>query len=578
MTHVLQGAQGNAPLDILDVNPAQPEVESWAYGVIWRGVNEIRIALGDAHWYGQGGLGHQQWPLEKIAQYPAPFVTSDNGGTGLLGILEPLWINSNGFGVWVEGDRMETSFNAPLKGEPPAQSFGAPAPLDQRPPLAAGRETDGTLTIRGEGLTIRFFVLDSARAVVEAFWQQIEVSDPPPDYLFERPLWTTWARFKNNIAHHLILDHVQSMQQLGFQCSIFGIDAKWQRAFGDTRFDPAPFPNPRHTIRMLHELGMAVTLWCVPFFNADSMHFQTAIDEGYVIKREDGTPYIGQWWEGEAVFLDVTNPDALEWHMGRLERLAGQVGVDGFKFDAGEGMFYDIPGTVRHDGGAPNTASTTYIRGAAAHYPWSDSRAAWRSQAFPMLFRQWDKSSVWGYDNGLASCITQAMTLNLLGYPYSFPDMIGGNQYFDQKVTAELMIRWTQAVAPMPIIQFSLAPWDYGGECAEICAQYADLHRQVAAQTIKLARQRVPLVRPLWWLAPHDEDALTCADEYLIGDDLLVAPVIVEGARSRDIYLPPGTWQSGWDPSEVHEGGQWLRDYPAPLNVLPLFERAESSE
>ena len=66
----------------------------------------------------------------------------------------------------------------------------------------------------------------------------------------------------------------------------------------------------------------------------------------------------------------------------------------------------------------------------AARYPGSDTRSAWWNQGAPMIFRQWDKTTVWGYDNGLASCITQGLTLNMLGYPYHFPDMIGGNAYF----------------------------------------------------------------------------------------------------------------------------------------------------
>jgi alpha-glucosidase (family GH31 glycosyl hydrolase) len=210
---------------------------------------------------------------------------------------------------------------------------------------------------------------------------------------------------------------------------------------------------------------------------------------------------------------------------------------------------------------------------AARYFPWSDTRSGWRNQAAPMLFRQWDKSSAWGFDNGLASCITQALTLNLLGYSFSFPDMVGGNLYGSQIVTAELMIRWAQAVAPMPLIQFSLAPWDYGEECARLCARYSRLHEELAARNIALARQRAPIVRPVWWIAPQDEAALTCDDAYLIGDDLLVAPVITEGARQRDIYLPPGQWRSYWHHGEVHQGGAWLHAYPAPLDTLPLFER-----
>ncbi len=124
----------------------------------------------------------------------------------------------------------------------------------------------------------------------------------------------------------------------------------------------------------------------------------------------------------------------------------------------------------------------------------------------------------------------------------------------------------------MPIIQFSIPPWKFGDECAEICAQYAHLHGKLNHRQRSLIEQQVPIVRPVWWIAPADEVSLTCDDEYLIGNSLLVAPVISEGARARDVYLPAGTWRSYWNLNELHEGG-WLRNYPAPLDVLPLFER-----
>ena len=158
-------------LNISHINPSTPQTESWAHGVIWHGVNDIAIALGDAHWYGQGGLVHQQWPLEKLAQYEAPFLTSDNGATGHLGILHPFWFTSSGAGVLVEGpgrDDLITSFNAPLDGEAHSHSFAHPSPNAERPLLADGIATDGALRIKGQNLSIRFFELGNAREVVEA--------------------------------------------------------------------------------------------------------------------------------------------------------------------------------------------------------------------------------------------------------------------------------------------------------------------------------------------------------------------------------------------------------------------------
>lgn len=555
-------------LRILKLTPKHPTLEAWQTGAVLQNIQKIMIGLDDKHWYGGGLLVHQRWPLEQLAQFPAPFVACDNGATGLSGILHPFWWTSDGKGLLVEDDDFTMSFNAPLFGQPHTHSFMKPAPFDERPLLNRGVNSDGALTIEGDNLTLRTFNYATAREVIEAYWETLTLPDPPPFEHFERPLWTTWANFKNTINHDKIVDFAQQIVAHGFAPGLFGIDAMWQEQFGDTHFDPVKFPDPSATVASLHDLGFKVTVWSAPFVSPPSSHFEAA--QGYAVKTADGQPYIGDWWEGQAALIDISRPDTMAWHLGNLRRVVDQHGLDGVKMDAGEGMFYQDP----NPGLPPNQVTRHYLETIAAEFPWSDVRSGWRSQDLPLLFRQWDKSTVWGYDNGLASCITGALTLNMLGYIYSFPDMIGGNAYYTQP-TAELMIRWTQAVAPMPIIQFSLAPWDYGEECAALCARYARLHAELAPRSYALAQAHQPIVRPLWWLAPDVPAAQTCADQYLIGDDLLVAPVIEAGVRKRSVYLPAGEWQSYWDENEVHQGGRWLVDYPAPLDTLPLFIRRD---
>jgi alpha-glucosidase len=93
---------------------------------------------------------------------------------------------------------------------------------------------------------------------------------------------------------------------------------------------------------------------------------------------------------------------------------------------------------------------------------------------------------------------------------------------------------------------------------------------------VSLAKEAVatgaPIIRPLWWIAPTDDTALTTATQFLLGNDLLVAPVLVRGARRRDIYLPAGTWRDVRDKTTL-QGPTWLREYEVPLHELPLFER-----
>jgi myogenesis-regulating glycosidase len=82
------------------------------------------------------------------------------------------------------------------------------------------------------------------------------------------------------------------------------------------------------------------------------------------------------------------------------------------------------------------------------------------------------------------------------------------------------------------------------------------------------------MVRPLFWHAPRDEATYPIDDQFTLGDRLLVAPLLVPGARQRPVYLPAGRWRDYWTGTE-HQGPAWLPAHPAPLETLPLFERVD---
>jgi alpha-glucosidase (family GH31 glycosyl hydrolase) len=144
------------------------------------------------------------------------------------------------------------------------------------------------------------------------------------------------------------------------------------------------------------------------------------------------------------------------------------------------------------------------------------------------------------------------------------------------------MVRWTQASALFPAIQFSLAPWDYGGdyrgrgdECDRLCRAALDLRQhylhRIAAAMREATETGEPPLRPVWWLSPDDERAQVCDDEFLLGNGLLVAPVVQPGQRARDVYLPRGEWQDGRT-GETITGPTVLSDVPAPLDTLLVYE------
>jgi alpha-glucosidase (family GH31 glycosyl hydrolase) len=216
----------------------------------------------------------------------------------------------------------------------------------------------------------------------------------------------------------------------------------------------------------------------------------------------------------------------------------------------------------------------------AKHHRLTEVRSGWRNQAAPIFFRQWDKTTSWGLDNGLHSVLTGALAISLAGYPFILPDMVGGNEY-DEKADADMMIRWTQLNALLPSMQFSLAPWDYGADSTELCRHFANLHLEFAPKILEIARDSIakglPIIRPIFWLDPTDERALTCDDEFLLGDEFLVAPVVIPNTTQRNIYLPKGKWQNHWT-GEIMTGSMLIENHPTPLNALPIFKQIKSTQ
>ncbi len=567
-TDVFDNFAANRPV----VQPEHVEALKTDYGYLLVGVDYFEMPLGASDWFGLGALRNQRI-LSRLSIPKSPLISADPitpglGGTGFLGIVEPFFFSSDGLGVFVETDQLiHFSLNAPTQDVP--KGFDRPYVVKD-----LGVPTDGLLKIWGKGLRIRLYRLGNARDVVTQFHAGLHKSPVPPLHLFQKPLWTTWANFKNDISQRKISEYVQAMRKHELPCSILGIDAKWQKEFGDTTFDERKFPNPELLVQELHQLGVEVTLWNVPFFNRTSENFERAIADKVVLRsKADDSPYIGKWWEGEAAFLDLTRPEALEWHLNNLRDLARRYELDGFKFDAGEAGFYMDEGIAGANPIAPQSAGRSYIQKIGELFPWSDARTGSRTQHVPILLRQWDKNTSWGFRNGLASAISQTVTLSLLGYRFTFPDMIAGNEYGNERADFELMVRWVQAVAPLPFIQFSIPPWRYGRECVEVCKKYLTLHADFASISHAAALKGEMIVKPLWWNAPDDHIALGCEDQYLITDSYLVAPVIEPGKESRDVYLPAGTWQSYWNHEECFQGGAWLKDFPASLDVLPLFKK-----
>ena len=139
-----------------------------------------------------------------------------------------------------------------------------------------------------------------------------------------------------------------------------------------------------------------------------------------------------------------------------------------------------------------------------------------------------------------------------------------------------LLVRWAQASALMPLMQFSVGPWHFDAEAVRLSREASELHLKFAPYILRLAnaapRTGEPILAPLWYHYPADRETYAVTDQFMLGEDVVVAPVLLKGARHRDIYLPAGRWRE-FKTGKEYEGGRWLRDHPALLDTLPVFIR-----
>lgn len=163
----------------------------------------------------------------------------------------------------------------------------------------------------------------------------------------------------------------------------------------------------------------------------------------------------------------------------------------------------------------PLAITKAYIRAVATFGSMIEVRLGQGTQDLPVFVRLLDKNSDWTFDGGLPTLITSLLQMNLVGYGFILPDMIGGNGY-DGAPSEELFLRWLQANVFMPCLQLSYVPWDYSEKTIEISKKFIELHTQYADEIMKAFAAAVehgePVNPPIWWIDPNDHVALGISD------------------------------------------------------------------
>ena len=428
------------------------------------------------------------------------------------------------------------------------------------------------------------------RTLAEAFRFASKTYFPPtgeePELLyFASPQYNTWIELTYHQNEKGILAYAQSMLDHGLPPGVFMIDDTWQLGYGTWEFDPRRFPDPKDMVEKLHRMGFKVLLWMCPFVSMDSPAYRLlefGVSPDSVKPRSRGGFHTRpgglkaqpvEWWNGVSALLDFSHPNGRRWFADQLDGLRRVYGVDAFKFDGGSVGNY--LGVDSFDKSLSPVGRSCLYGAFSLSYKGSEYRNAFGLSGKPLVVRLLDKDHSW---SALRRLVPDMLAAGLIGYPFICPDMVGGGEFKSflpgAPFSQELFVRSAQVQALSPMMQISASPWRVlDAEHQQVFLAAVRLRQAHAAEFVALAKRAAkdgePMMRTLEYAYPGCGYARV-SDEFLMGEDLLVAPVVGKGAKTRKVLVPPGRWLSD-DGKEVVGPVEIVVD--APLARLPHFKR-----
>ena len=382
----------------------------------------------------------------------------------------------------------------------------------------------------------------------------------------------------------------------------------WPRC-GDYRFDEDFYPDPGAMIKSIKDMGMEpmVSVW--PQIDVRSENFQEMFEKNLLVKTEHGLN-VQMFFHGNNIFYDATNPKARAYVWEKCRQNYGQHGIRIFWLDEAEPEFstYDFDNYRYHIGPVVQTGNVYPREYAKGFYEGQQKngqtdamnlvRCAWvGSQRYGALIWSGDIHSTY---QDFKNQICAGLQMGLAGIPWWTTD-IGGfhGGHIEDENFKELLIRWFQFGTFCPVMRLhgSRLPrtklykktgeetegtgaaneiWSYGEKPYEIMKHYIDIReamRDYSRSLMKEAHEKgSPVMRTLFYEFPDDTDCWDITTAYMYGPDLLIAPIVEQGALTRSVYLPKGAnWTHTLD-GKVYEGGQTVC-VDAPIESIPVFLR-----
>ena len=450
---------------------------------------------------------------------------------------------------------------------------------------------------------------DTPAQIVEAYADATGKVPPMPD--FALGFWQCKLRYK---TQEELLGVAREHKRRGLPLSVIVADFFHWPTQGEWKFDPRYWPDPEAMVRELKSLGVELMVSIWPTVDKRSENYAEMLSQGLLVRTEGGVRTNFEFM-GNTVFFDATNPKARAYVWSKAKKNYFDKGVRVFWLDEAEPEYtvYDFDQYRYHLGSNMEVGNAYPVGYAQAFYEGLKAsgvddvvnlvRCAWAgSQRYGALVWSGDIDTTF---DSLRNQFAAGLHMGLAGIPWWTTDIGGfGGGDPDDPAYRELLIRWFQYGAFCPVFRlhgfrvdknpqfalmhpdglasddvFSGGPnevWSYGEEAYGILVDYLQLRerlRPYLAALMKDAHDRgTPVIRPVFYDFPGDAEAWTIDDQFLLGPDLLVAPVLAAGVRERTVKFPRGAdWR---DPrsGQLHRGGTTAA-VAAPLAWIPVFVR-----
>ena len=512
-----------------------------------------RLALGvGEHVY---GLGERFTPFVKNGQVIDTW--NADGGTASDQAYKsvPFYLSDAGYGVFIASpDRVE---------------------------LEVASEVVSRVQFTVPGQELEYYVIHgpSPKEVLSRYTALTGRPALPPLWSFG--LWLSTS-FTTDYDEATVTGVVQQMAERDLPLSVLHFDCYWMRPLQwcDFEWDPDVFPDPAAMLARLAERGLHVSVWINPYLGQTSPLFAEAAEAGYLVRRPDGDVWQWDMWVAGMGLVDFTNPAAREWYAGKVTTLLRN-GVHCVKTDFGERI--PTQDVVWHDGSDPQRMHNYYSylynrtvfeavqaeRGVGEAVVFARSATA-GGQQFPVH---------WGGDCessfvSMAESLRGGLSLGLSGFGFWSHD-IGG---FEGTPSPEVFKRWVafgllSSHSRLHGSGSMRVPWDFDDEAVDVLRRFTRLKLRLMpylwAAAVEAHEDGVPMMRAML-LEFSDPTCATLDTQYLLGPDLLVAPVF---SADGDVtyYLPDGAWTHLLT-GEVLQGPRWVRERHG-FDSLPLLVR-----